>query len=62
MNIFSNQAISEEEGCIDSLGQYQPPDAKRKWNITPAMAFAALCASLANLARGFVLGETSDIN
>ena len=49
--------ISDEEGCIDSLGRYQPPHAKRKWNITPPMAFAALCASLANLARGFVLGE-----
>lgn len=56
---MQQQAISEEEGCIDSLGQYQPPDAKRKWNITPAMAFAALCASLANLARGFVLGYSS---
>jgi len=49
----------EEEGCIDSLGRYQPADAQRRWNVTAPMAFAALCASLANLARGFVLGYSS---
>lgn len=48
-----------EEGCIDSLGRYQPPGTKKQWNITAPRAFAALCASLANLARGYVLGYSS---
>jgi len=51
--------VTTEEGCVDSLGRYQPAGSRRRWNITPQMAFAALCASLANLARGFVLGYSS---
>ena len=46
-------------GCIDSLGRYQPRDGVFRWNVTLPMAFAAICASLANLARGFVLGYSS---
>ena len=49
----------QESGCIDSLGRYQPLDGEFRWNVTAPMAFAALCASLANLARGFVLGYSS---
>jgi len=51
--------VEEARGCIDSLGRYQPAGAQKEWNITVPMAFAALCASLANLARGFVLGYSS---
>ena len=52
-------ALDQESGCIDSLGRYQPLDGEFQWNVTAPMAFAALCASLANLARGFVLGYSS---
>lgn len=54
-----NEPGDQESGCIDSLGRYQPFNAKFRWNVTVPMAFAALCASLANLARGFVLGYSS---
>lgn len=46
-------------GCIDSLGRFHPAGSNRDWNVTWPMLFAALCASLANLARGFVLGYSS---
>jgi len=51
--------VEEAQGCIDSLGRYQPAGAQPQWNVTVPMIFAALCASLANLARGFVLGYSS---
>ena len=54
-----DQQSRQQSGCIDSLGRYQPLGAERRWNVTAPMAFAALCASLANMARGFVLGYSS---
>jgi len=54
-----SQRPEEQQGCIDSLGRYQPAGAKKQWNVTVPMAFAALCASLANCSRGFVLGYSS---
>jgi len=55
----SGRGSVSEGGCIDSLGRFHPPGSKPSWNITWPMAFAAFCASLANLARGFVLGYSS---
>jgi hypothetical protein len=52
-------SIQPSLDVMDSLGIYHPANAKKQLNITAPMAFAALCASLANLARGFVLGYSS---
>jgi MFS family permease len=59
MSVHLSSVQPSTEGCMDSLGRFQPVNAKKQFNITAPMAFAALCASLANLARGFVLGYSS---